>query len=81
MAKYMYEWNSLEDFNVWHNQLKQQLNYPLENINQATGLPNGTFTENYTSPIEIDEKVIAIVEEQYAEGLILTNLRLPKPSI
>lgn len=79
MAKYMYEWNSLNDFIVWHNQIKQQLNYPLENVNQATGLPNGTFTENYTLPIEVGEKVIAIVEEQYAEGLTLTDLRVPKP--
>lgn len=79
MAKYMYEWNSLNDFIVWHNQLKQQLNYPLENVNQATGLPNGTFTENYTSPIEVSEKIIAVVEEQYSEGLTLTDLRVPKP--
>lgn len=79
MAKNMYEWDSLEDFNNWHNQLKQQLNYPLQNTNQATGLPDGTFTENHTSPIQINEKVIAVVEEQYADGLTLTDLRLPKP--
>jgi hypothetical protein len=79
MSKYMYEWNSLEDFNVWHNQLKQQLNYPLENVNQATGLPSGTFTNSYTKPIQIDNKWIAVVEDTYADGLTLTNLRLPKP--
>ena len=79
MSKYMYEWDSLEDFNVWHNQLKQQLNYPLENVNQATGLPNGTFTDTYAKPIQIDNKWIAVVEDTYAAGLTLTNLRLPKP--
>jgi hypothetical protein len=79
MAKYMYEWDSLDDFNTWHNNLKQQLNYPLENINQATGLPNGTFTDTYTSAIQIDNKWVAVVDTIYAEGLTLTNLKLPKP--
>ena len=75
----MYQFDSLEDFNVWHNELKKQLNYPLENINQGTGLPNGTFTDSYTTAIEIDNKWVAVVDEQYAEGLTLTDLRLPKP--
>lgn len=79
MAKNMYKWDSLEDFNTWHNNLKQQLNYPLENINQATGLPDGTFTDTYTSAIQIDNKWVAVVEDIYAEGLTSTNLRLPKP--
>lgn len=79
MSKYMYEFDSLEDFNVWHNQLKEQLNYPLENINQGTGMPDGTFTESYTAAIQINDKWVAVVDENYADGLTLTNLRLPKP--
>jgi hypothetical protein len=79
MAKNFYEWDSLELFNVWHNNLKLQLGYPIENTNQATGLGDGTFTESYTTPIQIDDKWIAVVEDTYADNLTLTNLRLPKP--
>jgi hypothetical protein len=77
-----YEWDSLEAFNVWHEALKQSLGYPLISTNQATGLPDpdAQITENYTSAIEVQGKFIALVEENYAEGLTSTALRLPRPS-
>ena len=77
-----YEWASLEAFNVWHEALKQSLGYPLISTNQATGLPDpdAQVTDNYTSPIEVQGKFIALVEEIYAEGLTPTALRLPKPA-
>ena len=79
MAKNFYEWDSLSSFNLWHNELKLLLGYPLENTNQLTGLPDGTFTDTYTKPIQIDDKWIAVVEDAYADGLTLTDLRLSKP--
>lgn len=79
MAQNFYEWDSIEAFNLWHNDLKLQLGYPLENTNQLTALPDGTFTDTYTKPIKIGNKWIAVVEDTYADGLTLTDLRLPKP--
>ena len=35
-----YEWETLEDFNSWHQNLCQSLGYPLTPINQASGLPD-----------------------------------------
>ena len=79
MAKNFYEFDTLEAFDLWHDELKLQLGYPIENTNQATGLGDGTFTESYTTPIQIDDKWIAVIEDIYADGLTLTDLRLPKP--
>jgi hypothetical protein len=77
-----YEWNSLEVFNTWHDTLKESLGYPLISTNQATGLPDpdAQVTNSYTFPIEVQGKIIAIVEARYAEGLTPTELRLPKPA-
>lgn len=79
--KKFYEWKTQELFDEWHNKLMTDLDYPIENINQATGLPDGTFTEIYTQSFQVDGKVIAVVDEQYADGLVETELRLPKPEL
>lgn len=76
-----YEWNTQQDFDDWHNALCAQLGYPITGNNQATGLPDGNAqkTTSYTISKIIDNKVIAFVESDYADGLTLTDLRLPKP--
>jgi hypothetical protein len=74
-----YEWDSVEQFNTWHDALCVSLGYPLDSYNQATGEIDleATKTAAYTSVSFVDDKVIATVEVQYAEGLTLTALRLP----
>jgi len=74
-----YEWKSQADFDAWHDALCQQLGYPLVSINQATGEPDesAAMTISYTTSREVEGKVIADVEDQYAEGLTLTALRPP----
>lgn len=76
-----YEWNTQQDFDNWHNALCSELGYPITGTNQATGLldENAQKTISYTTSQIIDNKVIAIVEDEYAYGLTLTELRLPKP--
>ena len=79
-----YEWDSIEDFNTWHQAICLELNYPLDSYNQATGElePNAAKTTEYTKPLIVEDKVIAIVEEKHAENLVITLLRLPvKPLI
>ena len=58
-----YEWESLDDFNTWH-----------ESIMALLGIPNET-TLNYTTYREISGKIIATVENEHAQGLKETNLR------
>lgn len=78
-----YEWNSLEDFNTWHEIVKEQLGLPKPGINQATGTidENAVWTTDYTSVIEIEGKFIGIVEDDFNSGLIATELRPPVPNI
>jgi len=72
-----YEWNTQADFDTWHNALCDELGYPLTPVNQATGLPdeNAQKTIAYTSSILVGNKVIAQVDNEYANDLIITDLR------
>lgn len=74
-----YEWATQQDFDAWHEALCQQLGYPLVSINQATGMPDesAAMTTAYTTSQEVAGKVIADVEDQYADGLTITALRPP----
>lgn len=74
-----YEWNTREDFDLWHNALCESLGYPLVGVNQATGEPDPSaqMTIAYTDAVFVQNKWIASVEAEHAEGLIVTNLRLP----
>jgi len=72
-----YEWDSIESFNAWHDSLCEVLGYPLTSVNQATGEqePQATKTIAYTDPIPVNDKIIALVESEYAEKLTPTKLR------
>ena len=72
-----YEWETQADFNGWHEALCQRLGSPLVSINQATGEPDesAAMTTSYTTSQAIAGKIIADVEDQYAEGLTATALR------
>lgn len=72
-----YEWNSIEEFNIWHDQLCSQLGFPLIGINLATGEPdeNAPKTTKYTNTIQVENKWIAFIEEQYSTNLTITDLR------
>ena len=76
-----YEFNSLDEFNTWHNALCDALGYPLQSVNQATGEvdPDATMTTAYCEPSLIEGKYIAFIEEEYSKGLTPTDLRIVKP--
>ena len=76
-----YEWNTIENFNIWHDALCLELGYPIVSVNQLTGEPDyeAAQTTKYTSPIEVSNKIIATVEDEYANNLTLTELRPPMP--
>lgn len=74
-----YEWETEEQFHEWHSALCTELDYPIISINQATGEPDldAAMTTAYTTSLEIEGKIIATVEDKYAEGLTPTELRPP----
>lgn len=74
-----YEWEAFADFDVWHQQLCEQLGYPITPVNAETGLPDEEAQKvtDYTTAIIVDTKVIAWVEETYAAELNATELRPP----
>ena len=74
-----YEWETLEDFELWHRELCEQLGYPITPVNAKTGLPDEEAQKvtDYTAPTILEDKVIAWVEEAYASQLNATELRPP----
>jgi len=69
-----YEWESLTDFSTWHDAKKLELGLPKLSID-SSGKPIDPMIEEYTNPVEVDGKTIAMVEEDHANDLLLTELR------
>lgn len=77
-----YEWNTKEDFDAWHSALCTELGYPIIGINAKTGLPDeNSKTTEYTRAIQVEDKWIAEVEENYSEGLTPTVLEPSKATL
>ncbi len=78
--KTWYEWDSQESFDAWHEVKINELNLPQPSVNQATGEIDLSVqaTTSYTVGYEVDGKIIAIVEDEHAQGLTQTELRLPE---
>ena len=72
-----YEFNSEQDFNIWHDNLCLSLGYPSTPINQATGLPDkeAEKTEIYTYLIKVEDRCLALVEDKYSDGLTLSDFK------
>lgn len=60
-----YEFNTLEEFDIWHTK-----------ICTALGIPN-EHTTAYTEVLEVDGKWIAVVHDSESTGLTATELRPP----
>lgn len=69
-----YEWQSLEDFNAWHEAIKAKLGLPKQSID-INGSACNPIVENYTGAIILEINVIAMVEDKHAENLTITQLR------
>ena len=65
-----YEWDTEANFEAWHEVINAELGYP----NAKTG------TLRYAEAREIEGKWIAYINDIYADGLTLTNLRPPNKS-
>lgn len=80
IGKDWFEWDSWESFDSWHQAKIVELNLPQPSVNQSTGEVDESVqkTESYTVGYEVDGKIIAIVENEHADGLTITTLRLPE---
>ena len=76
-----YEWDSWESFNTWHNALCAKMGYPWDAYLQSTGQLDLEAQKvlRYTDGLEVQGKIIAIVEDKDSEGLIETQLRPSTP--
>lgn len=70
-----YKWESIESFNTWHEAIKIQLGLPKPSITEdGSEVIGGVITDEYTNPITVAQNDIrAVVETDYAEGLILSE--------
>jgi hypothetical protein len=69
-----YEWETRADFDTWHNAKKLELGLPRLSIDKHSN-PCEPVIENYTQAVQKEGKVIAMVEDDHANDLILTDLR------
>lgn len=63
---------TLEAFEIWHTQIKQQLGIPL---------PDGISTEYTSTQLTPDGSYSAWVEQEYSEGLVEGLQPIPKRPI
>jgi hypothetical protein len=78
MAWDWYEWPDKESFDIWHEQIKASLGLPKLSID-SNGQECEPLVTEYTEGIISQDKVIAMVEDIYAESLRPTELRPPRP--
>lgn len=77
-----YEWDTEEEFNIWHDAIRERLNYPLMSYIQSSGELDETapLTTDYTKVKLVEGKYIGRVEESEAEGLTPTDIRPTFPA-
>lgn len=67
-----YKFDSVEEFDLWHKNIKMKLGYPL----------NDGITTAYTELLTKDDgELYAFVDDEYAQGLLPTNPPSFKPRI
>jgi hypothetical protein len=65
------KWNSIENFNTWHDGIKADLGLPKLSLDQeGNEISDSVINENYTMPIVVaDNDIRAFVDETYSDGL------------
>lgn len=69
------KWNSITDFNTWHDNIKAELGLPKLSVDaQGNAIPNSVVNEAYVIPVIVaDNDVRANVAQEYALGLNLSQ--------
>ena len=76
-----YFFETLNQFEEWHNALCKTLGYPMPSTNQKTGLVdlNAPITYIYTEAIPYEDGFIAWAETKYAQGLEVSDYQPIRP--
>jgi hypothetical protein len=76
-----YKWQSLADFDSWHNQIKEQLGIPkLSSNSDGNIVDDSTITDSYTTPFIVsDSDVRAVVENKHNAGLVPSEQPYEEP--
>jgi hypothetical protein len=67
-----YKFDSREEFNAWHQEVKTKLGLPKLSID-SNGNQVEPLIENYTQLILNEDRLIAYSEPEYAVGLLETE--------
>jgi hypothetical protein len=69
------KWNSLEEFNTWHEALKKELGLPKLSVDaEGNPIDNSLFINDYVLPIVMAENDIrACIAAQYATGVEIST--------
>jgi len=67
--------NNIEEFNLWHSQVKESLGYPLQCYRGDGSIINNSFVEEYTTPIihPITNAVAAPIGEDVSANSVITH--------
>ena len=67
-----YKFDSLNDFNVWHQNIKEKLGYPKISVDiNGNEMLDATITDSYTLPIIIsNEDIRVFINDDFSEGLV-----------
>ncbi len=67
---------SIQDFDLWHNQIKEDLGLPkISTDTEGNLVPDATITTDYVLPVVLSSSDIrALIDEKYVEGLELSEV-------
>jgi len=70
-----YKWESIEAFNLWHEQIKQELGLPKLSVDADGNTIEGSIVnQEYTTPVTMSVNDIrAVVDVNYATNLTPTD--------
>ena len=73
------KWNSIEDFNAWHNAVKAELGLPKPSQDaEGNVIENSVINTDYILPVIIlDNDIRANVSDDYAAGLVTSENPYP----
>lgn len=74
-----YKFYSEDDFNAWHQGIKEQLGYPKISVDvNGNQVPDATITDAYTVPIIVaDDDIRVFINDDFSQGLSLSESPYP----
>ena len=81
MTNAWYQFQTMDNFNTWHETTKAAFGFPIQNIDADKNPVEGSFTTDIAIAVELgNNDVRAEVNNQYAEGLTICEAPpQPKP--